>query len=335
MPINDGLQSHWSATLQPVKALPITPLVGTLTQSASTAITFETESTGAGGTHCINGAQAYSDWTFAGAPSFAIGNQLSYCTWMRLTPSTPVGFYATDITGGGQPRLIFMVNHSNAAGNVGYFTGAAFGNLEFAWPVDSNWHLGCWVQDASHMRFYFDGVAVGTPKTLLYPGGAGYTQSINKCGVLKRDTTRFYSRAITQSEALELFTAGRNEAFGTGNPPINTVAPAISGSLIAGQILTCSTGTWTGDAPITYSYSWERAPTNTSDWSAVGTDLPTYQTANPGDVGYDIRCLVTATNAAGSDDALSAAVGPITAPAPTFQPAWASPSSRITQHFGI
>ncbi|MCA9367859.1 hypothetical protein KC887_06400, partial [Candidatus Kaiserbacteria bacterium] len=38
--------------------------------------------------------------------------------------------------------------------------------------------------------------------------------------------------------------------------PANTVAPAITGSTSVDSELTCSTGTWTGTATITYSYQW-------------------------------------------------------------------------------
>ena len=40
--------------------------------------------------------------------------------------------------------------------------------------------------------------------------------------------------------------------------PVNTTAPSISGTPEVGQTLTASTGTWTGTAPITYTYKWKR-----------------------------------------------------------------------------
>jgi hypothetical protein len=88
--------------------------------------------------------------------------------------------------------------------------------------------------------------------------------------------------------------------------PANTVAPAISGTAVVGQVLTTTTGTWTGTAPITYSYQWKRGATN------IGTNASTY-TLVQADAGNtsNITCVVTATNAVGSADATSNTVAQI------------------------
>jgi len=81
-------------------------------------------------------------------------------------------------------------------------------------------------------------------------------------------------------------------------PPANTVAPVISGSTTLGSTLTSTTGTWTGTAPITYSYQWKRGATN------IGTNSSTYVTV-VGDSLANITCVVTATNIAGFASATS------------------------------
>jgi len=48
--------------------------------------------------------------------------------------------------------------------------------------------------------------------------------------------------------------------------PTNTVQPVISGIGTVGQVITSTTGTWTGDAPITYSYQWS------ADGENIGAD---------------------------------------------------------------
>jgi len=79
------------------------------------------------------------------------------------------------------------------------------------------------------------------------------------------------------------------------NPPVNTVAPVISGpSAVGGTLTLTSLGTWTGLAPITYSQQWRNAGVNIS--GETGT---TYQT-QAADIGDNITCYVTATNADGS-----------------------------------
>ena len=53
-----------------------------------------------------------------------------------------------------------------------------------------------------------------------------------------------------------------------GNAPVNTEAPSISGTATAGQLLTASSGKWTGTEPITYEYEWLRCNTSGAECSA-------------------------------------------------------------------
>ncbi len=90
-----------------------------------------------------------------------------------------------------------------------------------------------------------------------------------------------------------------------GNPPVNSVAPALSGTAQEGQTLTCSTGTWSGSP--TYTYQWKRDGNNIT--SATNS---TY-TLVTADVGTSIKCTVTATNFTGSATADSNTVVPVSA----------------------
>lgn len=76
-------------------------------------------------------------------------------------------------------------------------------------------------------------------------------------------------------------------------PPVNTVAPVASGTARVGQTLSCTDGTWTGDATITYEYQWRR-----NGSSIIGETANTY-VLTVDDVGAAIDCVVTATNGAG------------------------------------
>lgn len=93
--------------------------------------------------------------------------------------------------------------------------------------------------------------------------------------------------------------------------------PTISGTttLGAGQVLTCSTGTWDASPTPTYTRQWLRAGVPIS--GATGS---TYTTQSA-DLGQPIACVVTATNRAGKGSAVTAEVGPITvAPTSTVAP---------------
>lgn len=92
--------------------------------------------------------------------------------------------------------------------------------------------------------------------------------------------------------------------------PVNTVAPAITGTPTQNQVLTASNGTWNGSPAPTYTYQWNRcAPTCAAIAGATGS---TYTLALA-DVTHTITVTVKATNTAGNASASSAAVGPIAA----------------------
>jgi hypothetical protein len=78
-----------------------------------------------------------------------------------------------------------------------------------------------------------------------------------------------------------------------GNPPVCIVDPVISGTVAVGNTLTSTSGTWTSTLTVFYMYQWQR---NGND--IVGAISPTYVVVNA-DLGTNIRCMVTATNADG------------------------------------
>lgn len=91
-----------------------------------------------------------------------------------------------------------------------------------------------------------------------------------------------------------------NSILGGGSSPVNTVAPVISGTAVVGQVLTGTTGTWTGTPTITFSYQWKRGATN------IGTNTNTYTLvqADAGDAS-NITLVVTGTNGSGMSSATS------------------------------
>src|SRR4029079_18608430 len=52
-------------------------------------------------------------------------------------------------------------------------------------------------------------------------------------------------------------------------PPVNTVAPTVSGTARDGEILTGTRGTWTGTDPLTYAYRWSRCDVTGNACTAV------------------------------------------------------------------
>jgi hypothetical protein len=94
--------------------------------------------------------------------------------------------------------------------------------------------------------------------------------------------------------------------------PANTVAPSIAGMAEEGETLTANVGSWSGAAPISYSYQWQSCSETGEDCANIeGAASSSYQTG-PGDVGSTVRVLVTASNEAGAVSVasrLSAVIG--------------------------
>lgn len=95
--------------------------------------------------------------------------------------------------------------------------------------------------------------------------------------------------------------------------PVNTAPPAITGDAELGALLTATAGAWDGSPPITYTYDWQRSAGGEDGWTAIGATVDTY-TLVEADVDQFVRCIVTATNAAGSHTEASNAIGPVIDP---------------------
>lgn len=109
---------------------------------------------------------------------------------------------------------------------------------------------------------------------------------------------------------------GGSAAGGVASPPVNSVAPVVSGSTPVGSTLSTTNGTWS-NTPTGYTYQWTADGTNIG-----GATSGTYVTVS-GDLGKAIGCKVTASNAAGSATQASSNTITVTAAliAATYLPA--------------
>jgi len=105
---------------------------------------------------------------------------------------------------------------------------------------------------------------------------------------------------------LEMYTLGFQQVelvvdpSAAGVAPFVTAIPAITGTATVGQLLTCSTGTWSGDATITYSYAWYA-----NNLVIPGAVAGTY-TLLAAQLGKRITARVTASNASGNASSTTA-----------------------------
>jgi hypothetical protein len=146
-----------------------------------------------------------------------------------------------------------------------------------------------------------------TPSSVFVPPGGTCTIGVAakpKTTGNKTATLEIASNAANSPQRVALTATGVLPA------PVSQTAPAISGTAVRGDTLTCSNGTWT-NSPTSFAYQWLRNGT-----AIPGATNATY-TLVEADVGTQITCRVTASNAGGSNTRTSAAVTPV-APTPNL-----------------
>ncbi|HEY2543175.1 MAG TPA: hypothetical protein VGH92_08985 [Gaiellaceae bacterium] len=88
----------------------------------------------------------------------------------------------------------------------------------------------------------------------------------------------------------------------SGSAPANTKLPSINGTPQQGSALTIDKGDWSGTAPITYDYTWQRCDKDGNNCVTFITHSSTATTYTLGsaDVGHTMRVEVTGTNSHGT-----------------------------------
>ena len=100
------------------------------------------------------------------------------------------------------------------------------------------------------------------------------------------------------------------------NPPSVLTVPNVSPeTAVVGDMLSCTTGTWNG-APTGYAYAWKHI----DDPTEIGAG-DTYTTV-AGDADTSVRCVVSASNSAGT----------VEAPPSNFVVVTAAAARRTTEH---
>jgi hypothetical protein len=83
--------------------------------------------------------------------------------------------------------------------------------------------------------------------------------------------------------------------------PAYSAVPTVSGLAMEDEVLTARGGTWTGQAPLTKTWQWQRCSASDADCANVaGATASTYKLA-AADVGSKLRVVEIVTNAGGSN----------------------------------
>ncbi|MFZ1993210.1 MAG: hypothetical protein WAU75_03810, partial [Solirubrobacteraceae bacterium] len=81
--------------------------------------------------------------------------------------------------------------------------------------------------------------------------------------------------------------------------PVSTVVPVVSGQALQGQTVSASTGSWS-PTPTSYTYQWQRSADGGATWTSIGGAISSSYTVATGDLGAQIRAVVSATNSYGT-----------------------------------
>jgi serine protease AprX len=111
-------------------------------------------------------------------------------------------------------------------------------------------------------------------------------------------------------------TSEPSAAVAPARPPVETMAPALSGSTEDAQTLSASSGSWTGTEPFAHAYRWQRCDGTGGACADISGATGTTYSLKPADVGSTIRVVVTTSNIAGSASATSSATAAVRAAPP-------------------
>ena len=174
------------------------------------------------------------------------------------------------------------------------------------------------------LKLYLDGTEVGhSAEAAVDPAslGSAATAYLGKSLASapsfegRLSNVAFYTKALSAS-AIEAH-------YYAGEFPVNTTAPAISGTAEEGSTLSAEAGSWTGLAPITFGYQWRRCNSSGESCSDISGATGSSYNAGFEDIDHKLRVRITATNAAGSGEVLSS-TSAFVAPAPLTEFGYAS-----------
>jgi hypothetical protein len=122
---------------------------------------------------------------------------------------------------------------------------------------------------------------------------------------------------VTATNADGSRTAASNATATVVGPPVSTAPPWPRGAMVVGQVVTAEPGTWSGRAPISFSYRWLRCNSAGGECASIAGGTSRNYRVSSSDVGRKLRFNVTARNSIGSATVISTESGIVTEPLPS------------------
>ncbi len=215
--------------------------------------------------------------TFAGVPNGAL--LLEACDWPA--PVLRIDYTPHSVTATSLGEIPFSISAPSA-------TGTAIDEQTL------NGHHGAWANEPGSYTYQWKRCDASGDNCSPISGATSqdYTLTPDDAG----DTVRL--EATAHNAAGEASSTSTPTGPVVLPPPYNVAAPAISGSLVEGQMLSATNGSWWYSVS-GYTYQWERCPVGGGGCTDIpGATDQTY-TLTSADVGSTVNVVVTAHNATG------------------------------------
>ena len=201
------------------------------------------------------------------------------------------------------------------SGILNAFFGGNYGAKPNAPTIGTATATGTTTATVSYTAPAFDGgVPITSYTATSSPGGITGTLSQAGSGTITVSgltTGTAYTFTVTATNPIGTSAASSaSNSITTYAAPVNTVAPAVTGTAAFGQTLSTTNGTWTGVPSPSFSYQWQRGGSN------IGSATSSTYTLVQADVGSTIRCVVTATNVVSAVSANSNSTATVVAVVP-------------------
>ena len=247
-------------------------------------------------------------------------------TWTAITGATAATYTATVADAGNEVRVIVTASNSygSAAANS-----AATGPIAGA-PIDTAAprSVGPWPSRRRWRRARARGATHPPPtpssgsarSTAARPGPRSRGATATTYATTVADDGAEVRVIVTASNSYGSAAANSAAAGPIAGAPIDTTAPAITGTVARGSVLSASTGAWS-QTPSKYAYQWQRSTNSGAIWTNIADATSSTYTPVTTDEKAELRVVVTATNSYGSTAANSAATAAVKTSPPALEKA--------------
>jgi hypothetical protein len=160
---------------------------------------------------------------------------------------------------------------------------------------------GTWTNNPTAFQYQWQRCNASGASCVNIPGAIERTYLLGTSDAGR--TMRVRVTAVNADGAVNARSA-QTAVVATSTAPSNTTRPSVEGDPIVGDQLTANEGAWTNN-PTSFAYQWQRCDIDALTCaSVVGATGKTYG-VRTADLGFRLRVLVTARNAAGAGSAAS------------------------------